>query len=269
MSDVPYSSGNETGFHMRPSRILRTIADGKVAKVLKMNTADATVAECFAQSGIDALWLCQEHVPTSHAEIQHIVRTAKIHDVDTLVRVARGGYSDYIRPLEVDATGLVVPHVMDSADAATVRDMTKFAPIGRRALDGGNADGGFTRVELLDYLKTANEQRVILHQVEDPSALDDIEAMAALPGVDGLFFGPGDFSVAIGQPGEIMGGEVQAARVKVAEVARRHGKIAATVGGPAMIGDLAAMGYNLLSVGADVVALNAYADSAVKAFGDL
>ena len=254
---------------MRTSRILRRIRAGKVARVLKLNTVDPIVAEIFAQSGIDAIWLCMEHVPLSFEAAGNAVRAAKISDVDTLIRVSRGGYSDYVRALEVDATGVIVPHVMDATDALRVRDMTKFAPLGRRAIDGGNADGRYTRVTLEDYLRNANEERLVLHQIEDPSAVAELDEIAALPGVDGLFFGPGDYSVATGIPGQIWAPEVDKIRRQVAEVARRHGKIAATVGGNDRIGELADMGYNLLSVGADVVALAQYSDQAVAAFGDL
>ena len=101
-----YSATPATQDRMRPSRVLRTIAAGGVAKVLKLNTFDAKVAEIFAQARPDALWLCQEHTSASLEAIENQIRAAKIYDVDSLVRVARGSYSDYIRPLEADATGL-------------------------------------------------------------------------------------------------------------------------------------------------------------------
>src|SRR6218665_2678721 len=120
----PYSATPATQHRMRPSRVLRTIAAGGVAKVLKLNTFDAKVAEIFAQAQPDALWLCQEHTSASREAIENQIRAAKIHDVDSLVRLARGSYSDYVRPLEANPTGLIVPHVMGAADARAVRDMT-------------------------------------------------------------------------------------------------------------------------------------------------
>jgi 4-hydroxy-2-oxoheptanedioate aldolase len=254
---------------MRSSRVLQTIRDGKVARVLKLNTPDPIVAEVFAQSQPDAIWLCMEHIGCTYAQIEHQIRAAKIHDVDTLVRVPRGSYSDYVRPLELDAAGLIVPHIMGVEDATIVRDFTKFAPLGRRALDGGNADAQFTRVGLLDYLKQANDERFVCYQIEDPEAVADVEAIAAIEGVDCLFFGPGDYSVALGIPGQMNSVEVSDARRKVATAARKEGKIAATVCAPGQIRDYVDMGYNLLSVGADVIALAQYADKAMAAFEDL
>lgn len=267
MSDKQaYAATPASRFHMRPSRVLRTIAEGKVARVLKLNISDPKVAEIFAAAQPDALWLCMEHTSAGWEDAENQIRAAKIHDVDTLLRVSRGSYSDYIRGLEMDATGLIVPHVLDADDARRVRDITKFAPLGRRAVDGGNNDAQFTRVSFTEYLETANRERLVCHQIEDPEALAHLDAIAEIEGVDCLFFGPGDFSVASGIPGQLQHPEVKAARKAVAEAARRHGKIAATVTGRDQIGEYADMGYNLLSVGADVVALSTYADDSMAAF---
>ena len=254
---------------MRPSRVLRKIRAGKVARVLKVNTPDATVAEVFAQSQPDAIWLCMEHVGCTYAQVEQQIRAAKIYDVDTILRVPRGSYSDYIRGFELDAAGLIVPHVMGVEDATSVRDITKFAPVGRRALDGGNADARFNRVGLQDYLRQANEERFVCHQIEDPEAVGQIDAIAAIDGVDCLFFGPGDYSVALGIPGQLDHPDIDTVRREVAEAARRQGKIAATVCAPDRIRSYVDMGYNLLSVGADVIALAHYADRAMAAFEDL
>lgn len=266
MPEVSPYAAPPSKYRMRQSRVLRAVREGRVARVLKINTVDAKVAEIFAEAQPDAIWVCMEHVSTTWEQAENQIRAAKSHDVDTLLRVSRGSYSDYIRGLEADAAGLIVPHVMDGADARRVRDFTKFAPLGRRALDGGNNDAQYTRVGLKDYLADSNSERVVLHQIEDPEAVDQIEAIAEIDGVDGLFFGPGDFSLALGVPGELQHPEVRKVREKVATIARRHGKIAATVCGREQIKDYASMGYNVLSVGADVVALAQYADAAMAAF---
>ncbi len=262
----PYAATPASRFRMRPSRVLRTIREGGVARVLKLNTADAKVAEIFAAAQPDAIWVCMEHTSATWEQIENQIRAAKLYDVDTLLRVSRGSYSDYIRGYEMDAAGLIVPHVMNAEDARKVRDITKFAPIGKRAVDGGNNDAQFTRVGFLDYLESANRERFACYQIEDPEALEHLDAIAEMDGVDCLFFGPGDYSVATGIPGQIQHPDVKAVRKRIAEVARRHGKIAATVVGRDMIAEYVDMGYNLLSVGADVIALANYADESMAAF---
>jgi len=269
MSEKSYSAGKPTGYHMRESRVMRTIRAGGVARVLKLNTNDAKIAEIFAMAQPDAIWLCSEHCSGSFETMEHQIRAAKIHDVDAFVRVSRGSYSDYIRPLEMDATGLIVPHVMNIADATNVRDMTKFSPVGRRPVDGGNNDALYTRVPFLEYLETANSDRCVLHQIEDPEVMDDLDEIAALEGVDGLFFGPGDMSVAMSIPGQLDNPEIVKMRELVAKTARKHNKVAATVSDPTNVASYAGMGYNFLNIGADVLAVTQYADKMLAAFDGL
>lgn len=249
--------------HLRPSRVLARLRAGEVATAIKINLADPRVAELAALQGFDCIWVDLEHVPNDLAGMERAVWAAKAHDADVLVRVQRGSYSDYVRPLELDASGIMVPHVMNAADAAAVVRMTRFHPVGRRPVDGGNADGGYGTVPFLDYLAQANEQRFVIVQIEDPEALDDLDAIAAQPGIDMLFFGPGDFSHGLGAPGAWDDPRLMDARIRVARAALDHGKFAGTVGSPAVLPGLVDLGYTFVSLGADVVGLAAYFDSLV------
>ncbi|WP_084225403.1 HpcH/HpaI aldolase family protein [Paenibacillus pectinilyticus] len=248
-----------TNFNMRPSRVLRKLRAGETAIALKLNLADPRITEMAARiSGVDCLWTDMEHVPNDFAVIERQIWAAKAYDVDVLVRVARGSYSDMIRPLEMDATGIMIPHVMSLADAKQIIHQTKFYPIGRRPLDGGNADGAFCNLELDAYMAQANEQRFNVLQIEDPEPLADLEEIIALPGLDMIFFGPGDFSQGIGAPGKWDHPLLVETRQSVARLAQKHGKYAGTVGSTSNLADLTAMGYNFVSVGADVVGFGQY-----------
>ncbi len=252
---------------LRPSRILKRLRAGELACCVKLNIADPTVVEVAGLSGVDCVWLDMEHVPTTLNHIQHAVRAAHAVGIDAIVRVPRGSYSDLNYPLEMDAAAIMVPHVMSADDARQVAQQTKFHPIGRRALDGGNADGGYTTVPLLDYLQHANHERLVIAQIEDPEALDELDAIAATPGIDVLMFGPGDFTQGIGRPGEFDHPEVAAARQAVAAAAKAHGKWAATVGALSAVPRLAEMGYQLISSGADVVGLRQYFSNVASTIG--
>jgi 4-hydroxy-2-oxoheptanedioate aldolase len=254
------------GRGMRPSRVLARLRAGEVTSCFKLNLADARAAEIAAMSGFDCLWSDMEHVPNDSAAIEKGVWAAKSRDVDMMVRVARGSYSDYVRPLEMDAAGIMVPHIMSLADAQAVVRMTRFHPVGRRPVDGGNADGAYCGIDLVKYLKQANEQRFVAVQIEDPEPLAELDAIAALPGIDMLFFGPGDFSHGIGAPGVWDHPRLLDARRRTAEAARAHGKFAGTVASPAQLGELIAQGYRFLSVGADVVGLSQYCKSIMAEF---
>lgn len=251
---------------MRPSRVLAKLRAGKLASCFKHNLADARAMEITAMAGFDCLWQDMEHVPNDLAVIEKGIWAAKSRDVDVMVRVARGSYSDYIRPLEMDAAGIMVPHVMSLADAKNVVRMTRFHPVGRRPVDGGNADGAYCGIEFTEYLKQANEQRFVVVQIEDPEPLAELDAIAALPGIDMLFFGPGDFSHGIGAPGAWDHPQLLDARRRVAEAAVAHGKFAGTVASAGNMDELIGLGYRFLSMGADVVGLSQYCKGIVAEF---
>lgn len=254
---------------MRKSRVLSKLRNGDVAFCFKLNLADARAAEIAAASGFDCLWTDMEHVPNDWSTVERQIWAAKAHDVDTLVRVSRGGYSDYVRPLEMDASGIMIPHIMSLSDAKNVVHMTRFHPVGRRPLDGGNADGAYCGIDLNAYIKQANEERFVVVQIEDPEPLSDLEKIAALPGIDMLFFGPGDFSQGIGTPGEWDNPFIAETRSRIAAVCAEHGKFAGTVGGTGNVQELISMGYRFISVGADVAGLGDYCRCIVSEIGKI
>ncbi len=248
--------------NMRRSRTLELLRAGKIVMSMKLNTMDARVTEMAAMAGFPCIWVDMEHTPNDYAVTENQIRAGKIYDTDVLVRVPRGSYSDYIRPLELDASGIMVPHVMSVEDAKRVVHMTRYYPVGRRPLDGGNADGKYGNVE--NYTQQANENRFIIFQIEDPEALEQIDEIAQVPGYDMLFFGPGDFSHSIGHPGQCDHPDVVAGYKKVAEAARKYGKFAGTVADPWEVPGLLEMGYQFLNLGADVEALNSYFQKTAK-----
>lgn len=242
----------------RRSKTLETLRGGRVAAGLRLNLTGGRPAEIAARTGPDFLWIDTEHDVPDWASVESQVWAAKAHDVDVMVRVARGSYSDLVRPLELDAAGIMVPHIMSLEDARSVVHWTRFHPLGRRPLDGGYADGAYGARGPADYVRLANADRFVVLQIEDPEPLAELDAIAALPGYDVLFFGPGDFSHGLGVPGAWADPRIAAARKRIAEAAVRHGKFAGTVASLANQEDLVAMGYRFLNFGADVLGLADY-----------
>ncbi|WP_114748444.1 HpcH/HpaI aldolase family protein [Pleomorphovibrio marinus] len=243
---------------MKESLVLNKLRNGEKVTSFKINMADARAVEIAAIAGFDCLWVDQEHIGQDWSILAAQIWAAKAHQKDVVVRVPRGSYSDYVKPLELDAAGIMVPHVMGVEDAKKVIHQVRFHPVGMRPIDGGNADGAYTGMDFQHYLKEANTSRFVIFQIEDPEALECLEEIAALEGFDMLFFGPGDFSQGIGAPGQWDHPKIKEARRRVAEVAGKYGKFAGTTGGTAQLPELYAMGYQFVSIGADVVGLTQY-----------
>ena len=252
----------------RKSRVLMKMRSGGKAVCYKFNLSCPRAVEIAALAGFDAVWICQEHVPTDQHTMEAQIIAAKAHDTDCIVRVSKGCYSNYIQPLEADATGIMIPHLMSLAEAKEIVHTTRFHPLGRRPVDGGNADGLYCRLDFREYIRFANENRMVIVQIEDPEPLSELDSICQVPGIDMIFFGPGDFSHAIGHPGELDPPEIHRVRKLIAETAHKYGKFAGTVSGPATMREYYAMGYDFLSCGADVLAISVNCDSILGAYAD-
>jgi 4-hydroxy-2-oxoheptanedioate aldolase len=242
---------------LRPSRLLRELKAGQNPCTFKLNLNDPRIVEMAGPAGASAVWVCNEHVPNDWVNLENQVRAAKLHDMDSIVRVSKGSYSDYVKPFELDATAIMVPHVTTADEARRIVEMTRFMPVGRRPIDGGNIDGGFCQIPITDYLHHGNTERLLILQIESPEALANVDAIAAVPGFDALLFGPGDFSHLIGLPGQINAPEVASARKRVAAAGRHHGKYLMTPGMIAPRAELEAEGWRIFNLGADVLSLGA------------
>ena len=240
----------------RKSRVLEKLRAGQVAVSYKSNLSCPRVVEIAARSGFDCVWVCDEHVANNASVLESQVLAARACDADLVVRVQRGSYSDLVKPLELDAAGIMVPHVKSADEAAEIIRQVRFHPLGMRAMDGGNRDGGYGAFEFQEYIRFVNANRFVILQIEDCCALEELDAICALEGFDILFFGPGDFTQSLGCPGEFRRPEVAAARHRVADAARRAGKFAGTVGTPGTFRELCAEGFQFINLGADVIGLN-------------
>ena len=243
---------------MRESQVLKKLRAGENVNCIKLNLCDGQVAELAAMLGFDCIWLDREHVVQDWSDIKAQNWAAKAHDTDVMIRVSRGSYSDYIKSFEIDASGIMVPHIMSLDDAKNVVHMTRFHPVGRRPIDGGNSDGGYTAMDFSEYLEQSNKQKFVVLQIEDPEPLDELDAIADLEGYDMLFFGPGDFSQGIGAPGQWEHPKLIETRELVAKTALKYGKFAGTVGNINNFSQLVDMGYRFINIGADVVGLTGY-----------
>lgn len=259
----------EISYSIRRSKVLDKIRAGKIACSIKVNVSGQEATEIAAMSGFDCVWTCMEHCPLGIDTIKSQIAVCKAHDTDLLVRVPRGSYSDYIRPLEADATGIMVPHIMSLEDAKNLVNQVRFHPIGRRPIDGGNGDGQYGMLPTADYLSQSNENKMVILQIEDPEPLEkDLEAICDLPGYDILFFGPGDFSHAIGHADNVNHEDVVAARKRIAKTARKYGKALGTVctDDPRVFID---EGFQLLNLGSDVGALTGFYREKRRGFYEL
>lgn len=240
---------------MRRSKILHKIRNtDEVAIATCLHLTDPSVYELASLIGFDGIWMDLEHHGYSVETGGNLMRAARVGNADIVARPGKGEFMRMARLLEMGATGIMYPRCDDPAEAREVVKWGKFAPLGKRGFDGSGADVPYCTVPMKDYVQQANEQTFLLIQLEEPSAIDQAEAIAATPGVDMIMVGPADFSVLTGIPGQLDHPTVTAALEKIAKAARNTGKPwAATCGSMEFAKQLIGMGCRLIFHGADIV----------------
>ncbi|MCC7086671.1 MAG: aldolase [Pirellulales bacterium] len=241
---------------MRTSKIKAKLARNEPALCTSLSLADPAIFELTSLMGFDGIWMDLEHHTASLETAAHLMRAARVGSADIVARPAKGEFMRMSRMLEIGAQGIMYPRCDNAAEAAEVVRWAKFAPDGMRGFDGGNADAAYTSMSLSDYVAHANRETFIIIQLEHPQAIEQADAIAAVPGVDALMVGPADFSILGGFPGEFDHPQMTAALDKTARAARQTGKHWAFLAQNAELADHALkMGAALIFHFSDLVAV--------------
>jgi len=209
---------------MRLSQVRRRWAQGKPALCTTAHLTDPSVCELISLLGFDCIWIDLEHHPTSLETAGQMMRGARVGTADVLVRPAKGEFMRMGRILEAGAQGIMYPRCDNADEAREVVRWSKFAPLGERGCDGANPDNPFCMTGTAEYIKQANEETYLLVQIESPAAVGQARAIAEVDGVDVVFFGPGDYSILSGVPGQVAHESVTAAAATICKEALAAGK---------------------------------------------
>jgi 4-hydroxy-2-oxoheptanedioate aldolase len=209
---------------MRSSKVLAKIRAGKVARVCSFANFLPFVPKLAAHSGYDAVWVDAEHRAFDARETQSLLAYHHLADVDCLWRPPTLEKTLLYRLLEDGAAGLMIPFVSTPEKARQLVQAVKFPPLGDRGLDGSGIDGNFYINLPPTYPQDANRETFLTVQIETPEALDNVDAIAAVPGVDVLFLGPGDMSLRLGCSPSPNDPKMMAAQKRIADAAQKHGK---------------------------------------------
>ncbi|GAB2770271.1 2-keto-3-deoxy-L-rhamnonate aldolase [Rhabdobacter roseus] len=209
---------------MRTSKALAKWRAGVPVLGVTLHFNDPSVYELTSLLGFDLIWMDLEHHAHSLETAGNLMRAARVGTSDILARPAKGEFTRTARLLEAGAQGILYPRCTSADEAAELVRHAKFAPLGQRGLDGAGPDMPYGLLNLKEYLAAANRETYLIVQIEDAEGLANAEAIARVEGVDMLFFGPGDYSVEMGFPGQFDDPRYQEALDEVARAARAAGK---------------------------------------------
>jgi 2-keto-3-deoxy-L-rhamnonate aldolase RhmA len=210
------------------------------------------IAEVLSSAGFDWLFLDAEHGPLDTLALQHLVLGAG--STPCLVRLAASNELEIKKALDIGASGIIAPQVNSAGQAEQVVRWAKYAPLGTRGVGAARAHG--YGLAFKEYLATANESTVVVVQAEHGDAVNNIEAIVQVEGIDAVLVGPNDLSASLGHLGDLAHPDVVAAIDRVTEVCRHVGMPLGIFGmAPEAVNPYLERGYTLIVCSVDTVLL--------------
>src|SRR5687767_2911882 len=215
--------------------------------------ASAASAEVLASLGFDWLFIDGEHGPLETRELLEILQAVG-DKTACIVRVPQAAEVPIKRALDLGAHGIIVPQVNTAEQAADVVRWSRYAPEGERGVGLARAHGYGQKFR--EYLSAANREIAVIVQAEHARAVENIGAIARVPGVDAVLVGPYDLSASLGKMGQIDDAAVVAAIDRITGACRGAGMPLGIFGvTAAAVRPYAARGYSLLVAGVDTLYL--------------
>lgn len=236
---------------MRENQLRRIWAQGRPVLNAWCSLGGAMVAEAMAAQGWDALTIDTQHGVIGYTEMVAMLQAATASGVTPLVRVSWNAPGEIMRALDAGAYGVICPMVSTPAEAAAFVGACRYPPAGHRSY-------GPTRAALVagaDYAQHANAEMLALAMIETAEGLENVEAIAATPGLDGIYIGPSDLSLSLGgQPNQdSQDPTLLAAFERILAACKAAGKrVGVHTTSIAYSQQMIAMGFDLVTVGADL-----------------
>jgi len=177
-------------------------AGGSVLGTCITDHTSPEIVTIFKAAGLDFFFIDTEHSVPSYRDVQTLVRTGRGFDVIPLVRVTQAEYFLIARLLDVGAMGIVAPRISSVAEAQAVVHAMKFTPQGGRGYGLRGIINDYQFQGARAEMESANNETLVVLQVETRECLEAIFDIAAVPGVDAFMIGPFDLSISMGIPGE-------------------------------------------------------------------
>jgi 4-hydroxy-2-oxoheptanedioate aldolase len=233
---------------MYPNTMKQKIKAGQLVLGTALPAFTPAVATMTARTGVDFLWIDTEHSPHGAEALEAIPVLVRNQGVAPMIRVAWNDPHLIKKAMDVGASAIMVPQVNTAEEAARAVQYTFYPPIGQRGISphwplvAGE--------DWFNVIRTANEETVLIVQIESVEAYQNLDAIAAVPGIDVLLVGPMDLSASLGRITEMQSPEVQRIMEEIPRRLAGSGiMIGTTLGDVAEIQQKYRWGYRFLNIG--------------------
>ncbi len=210
---------------MHKNRVLEKLRRGECVSVVNLGFFPcSSLVEAVGRIGFDCGWFDMEHRSFGLKEFDEMALACRATGMEAMVRVIKGGYTSLMKPLQGGATGLMIPHCMSPEEARQIVSWAKYHPQGKRGFDNAGPDADYLMADLAEYMVHSNQETFLAVQIEDREAIEQIEDIAAVEGIDILFIGPADLSLSYGLPFQFEHPTIKKALKRVRDAADAQGK---------------------------------------------
>jgi 2-dehydro-3-deoxyglucarate aldolase/4-hydroxy-2-oxoheptanedioate aldolase len=238
---------------VKPNRFRELLAAGKIpVGHMIMEFSTRGIAKIVEGAGVDFVLIDMEHSSFDIGAVNDLLAWFKATPVTPIVRVPAHDYHFIARIMDAGAAGIMAPNVRTPEEARAVAGAMRYAPDGVRGLGLGASHNDYLPPEPVAYMREANQNNVMIAQIESTTALENLDAIAATPGIDVLWVGHFDLTQSMGIVAQFDHPNFLKALRSVADACKRHGKAAGVQ--PGNIEQARAwmpLGYNVISFGAD------------------
>ena len=225
------------------------------------------MSQILCNAGAEFVVYDMEHTGLGFETLKWLFSTCRGLPIEPMVRVPRGEYTWLARALDIGARGVMIPMVESQAQALEIVQSCRYPSSGRRGAAFGFAQCDYQAGSVVDKVHHYNDRNLVIAQIETERGLDQLDAIAAVDGIDVLWLGHFDLSNFMGIPGEFDHPRFEEAMQRIATVARQHGKIAAFMATDAAWTERARrMGYTMLAAGTDTGVLQQGMSQLIQGF---
>ncbi|TBL77858.1 HpcH/HpaI aldolase family protein [Paenibacillus thalictri] len=242
---------------MRENTVKRRLREGKPSVGTWLSIPSPYTSEVMAQAGYDWLVIDMEHNPMSVETVGLMISSMFPTRTVPLVRIPWNTGENIKRVLDMGAWGIVVPMVNSKEEAEQAVREAKYYPLGRRSIGGRRHAVGFA-TDASTYFEKANEQIVVIVQIEHIEAVRNIDDIVSVPGIDAIFIGPNDLMSSMGLKPSLESADpsVAAAIETVKQSARRHGvPTGIHVANPQVANQRIAEGFQFIAIASEVAGM--------------
>jgi 2-keto-3-deoxy-L-rhamnonate aldolase RhmA len=209
---------------MRANRLRSLLAAGKPAYGTMIQEFSSTVVPILlADAGFDFVFIDMEHGPFSLESATELIRVLRLTGLTPLVRVPDTEYHLIARILDAGAEGIMVPRVETRAQVEYIVSSSRYPPLGKRGCSIAKGHNDFQKAELHEFTSFMNRENLVILQIERREAVENIDDLLSVPGVDATIFGPKDLALSLGRPEKFDDPVLQESMQKVMASCQNHG----------------------------------------------